>query len=411
MGRSKKKTKNNVRKRSSKESKDVINLKKSGDQIIVDKKQLMCRRYEKFHDNFLTYDEINEFLVKTKKSSCGKVELVEIGKSTQGRPIFMVIISSDSCITNSNEPKMGAFIQAGLNGENTVAVSNALYLIDYMAKNPNYVKIMDYYIVPCANPDSYNNFVLRENLKFNKPKSNLKKTPNCGNGTNKKETGISGSKSKASSGPKSEKNDEKKISPPPINLNLNFPVLLGINDMRNIETKDFLEKIKKWKETYLNSSPEVYSLLKTIHTYQFTIRLLISLQEGGETICYPYGFCSAIDRHTSDLSDVAKKGKSVICGRNFASGSIYDLHGLTYGSLIDFLKMDKFPGKYVYVMQVHKRCPRYNPRAGLRQLLKYGEQITNCIKIMSGCVYKFYTNMTGNKNIELNNIKFNKKFR
>lgn len=121
---------------------------------------------------------------------------------------------------------------------------------------------------------------------------------------------------------------------------------------------------------------------------------MISLQEGGEAICYPYGFCAGISDDVMDLREVARKGKCAIMQRNFQFGTIYDIQGLTFGSLIDFLKVDKSSVKYAYIIQVHKKPLNYNEKRELKKLMTYGCQIMQCVKGMSTAVYKFYTNMT-----------------
>lgn len=54
--------------------------------ISVEKSRLMCRRYEEFHDHFLTYAQIEAFLTKTKNNNPNTVDLVTIGQSSQGFP-------------------------------------------------------------------------------------------------------------------------------------------------------------------------------------------------------------------------------------------------------------------------------------------------------------------------------------
>lgn len=155
----------------------------------------------------------------------------------------------------------------------------------------------------------------------------------------------------------------------------------------------------------MSSRPETVALVNAIRSCQFAIKLLISLQEGGETICYPYGFCENTTEESNELKEVAKKGKSGIVGRQFRFGSIYELRGLTYGSLVDFLKMDSIPIKYMYIMQVHQKTCRYDEKRELKELITYGCQIMESIKRMSAAVYKTYTNMTGNRQVETECVK------
>ncbi|KAF7285507.1 hypothetical protein GWI33_010605 [Rhynchophorus ferrugineus] len=367
-------------------------------KVSVERQTLSCRRYEEYYDHILSYDKIIELLRKIQKRSSGKVDIVEIGKSTKEKPIYMAIISTPSCKVSS-EPKFTTFIAAGLNGTNFIAVSNALFMIDFLTHNQNFITIMDYYIVPCCNPDSYDTFVRSKEPPDKKiDNSNNRRTcPSLRKRQSKlPKTQSPADTTKAAICVPAEKNE----SVAPMDLTFNFPVILGINDMRNIPTDLFKEKIVKWKENYLNKSPEAHTLLKTIYTYQFVIKLLISLQEGGESICYPHGFCRAIDTDTSDLQDVGKRGQRAICNREFSCGSIYDIRGLTYGTLIDFLKVDKLPIKYLFDIQVHKKTPKYNEQCELTQLLRYGNDMMNCVKRMSSAVFKFYSDVLKKKEID-----------
>lgn len=138
----------------------------------------------------------------------------------------------------------------------------------------------------------------------------------------------------------------------------------------------------------MKTAPETLALIKTIHSCLFAIKLFISLREGGEAVCYPYGFTGAISDEIPELKEVARRGKCAIQGRNFQFGSIYDLQGLTYGHLIDFLKLEKGNVKYTYHIQVYKKTAKYDEKAELKRLMTYGCQIMECVKRMSAAVFK-----------------------
>lgn len=56
-----------------------------GSAVTVQRVKLPCRRYEPFHDHFLSYDQIVTFLEKTRKNNQAGMELVVIGYSGQGK--------------------------------------------------------------------------------------------------------------------------------------------------------------------------------------------------------------------------------------------------------------------------------------------------------------------------------------
>ncbi|XP_050309312.1 uncharacterized protein LOC126745488 [Anthonomus grandis grandis] len=451
----KKRSTNSTNLKSTKQQKSSENNQKQSKpqekKITVQQLKIPCRRYKEFHDHFLTYDKIVKFLEKICKEYPSIIETILIGLTGEGKPIFMAKIHDASSTTS---PKTATFIEAGAKGEDAFAVSNAVFMIDYFTRNPNTIKLMDYLIVPCTNPDAYDKYIKSKeqknkcNLKRSTSKTNCcnldekkrrnnkncqkpkcsdkdgfsdivdysvecglsrsvllgnqaqnKKADNKGNKPTRKESKTDNKKN-INKNKTAYKNSPEKVDSFRADLSFNFPVVLGLNDMRNIATDKFMEQIKKWKENYINTSPEIRALLTAIQGFQFAIKMVISLQEGGQSICYPYGFCSGSTEEIEDLKGVAKKGKAAICGRDFEFGSAYQIKGLTYGNLIDFLKVDKAAIKYTYIIQVHKKGSNYNEKEEQKKLVTYGCQIMTCITRMTSAVYKSFCNLNYNKYLE-----------
>ncbi|CAG9773678.1 unnamed protein product [Ceutorhynchus assimilis] len=404
----------------SKSKKTVAQKPKTPSQnpIVVEKLRLPCIRREEFHDSFLSYDKITDFLIKVQKDHPRSVNVESIGDSKEGKPIWIVQITS---INSTESPKQVTFIEAGLNGEDIFAVSNCLHIVDHLSRNDNSVRTMDYFICPCGNPDAYDKFI---ETKIKKETSGeTEKAQKKGNrrGSNKNCSKtmvfnkVNSNKVKGKEDPnetdEAKKHNNKNVDGLHCNkqqvdnfgidLTNNFPVILGLSDMAKIKSHIFLEKIQVWKEHYIKDAPETVALLRTINHYQFAIKLLISLHDGGETISYPFGFTLEKDQESRDLQEVAKKGKCAMPCRNFQFGSYYDIRGMTYGILMDFLKIDKASIKYLYAIQVHAKTKKGNEKQEMKTLRANGVQMMQCIKRMSCSVYKLYTNMTGNKEVEL----------
>lgn len=79
-----------------------------------------------------------------------KVKVESIGETIQGRDIDMIIISR-----NLNKQKYCTVIEAGIHAREWITVSTALFFIDYLIRNPKLTAIMDFYVIPCLNPDGY----------------------------------------------------------------------------------------------------------------------------------------------------------------------------------------------------------------------------------------------------------------
>ncbi|XP_066151794.1 carboxypeptidase B-like [Euwallacea fornicatus] len=382
-------------------------------EATVERFRFSCRKYEEFHDHFLNYSQIEDFLTKIKTDYPKTVNVVTIGRSAQGRSIYLVLITTDAA--SSAHMKFATFVEAGLKGEDTFAVSNAIYIIDYLCKNQSYIKIMDYFVAPCGNPDAYDQFVRgkaetsrRESRK--KDSSTLdKRSSDDGTKFENKKTTNKGKKrdvesakldknldhahlkAKGKRGGSEEQNEALHVH---MDLSMNFPVILGANDMKNMNTTVFLEKIKSWKENYVKTSPETQALIGVIN-YLFPIKLLISLRENGESVCYPFGFWAGPTEDTANHKEIAKKGTSSIRGRNFRYGNLCDIQGIKYGHLIDFIKLQGGQSiEYMYSIQVHKKTAKYDEKAELKKLMEYGHQIMECTKIMSTAVYMSLTHVS-----------------
>lgn len=62
----------------------------------------------------------------------------------------MIIIKNDL-----NKEKHGALIDAGIHAREWLTITTVLYFIDNLVKDDSLLKMMDFYIIPCLNPDGY----------------------------------------------------------------------------------------------------------------------------------------------------------------------------------------------------------------------------------------------------------------
>lgn len=321
------------RKKVSKRSLTVIK-KKSKISLEVEKQKLPIRRYEPYHERFLNCNEIKDYLFKLQKSCPSIIHVRSIGTSAQGRPIYMAIIS-EGCSSN---PKMGTMIVAGTNGTEWMTISSALFFIEQLVKGRSLLKIMDYYIIPCSNPDAYE----------------------C-----------------------SLRSRGKQI--PTLDLSRNFPFSLGIYDFSGITDETFLKAIIAWKLNFKFDCPERLALMKAFIEYQVAIKLFISLQGNGTKITYPYGFCAKKTQDVEDLKKVAKAGQTGIKGRCFGVGSMFDLDGLCFGTMVDYIRMCQSSIKFTYVIHVNRK-ENVDPC----KILAFGQDLTNCVRFMARNVYLTY---------------------
>ncbi|CAH1154668.1 unnamed protein product [Phaedon cochleariae] len=319
-------------------------LNKNPKPVSVTRTSIPVRSYEHCHDRFLTYSEIRDFLQKMTTNYPEKIKVVIVGHSSEGKPIYLAKISELS----TEEPKMATLVEAGSDGTDWMAVSSALYLISFLTKNNSYTKIMDYLILPCSNPDAYHYSI-----------------SNC-------------------------KSAKASIT---MSLSNNFPLTLGLNDVTSQRTEGVLLGIKKWKENFKFGSPETLALIKTITAHQFSVKLFISLQEEGEKIVYPFGFCKENVVDYEELKAVAKSGQTAVKCRCLQIGSVINLCGLTYGTVIDFLRTNQRAVKFTYIL--HLRVKKKKPES--RNIISCGNDVLNCVRAMARNVFMHYKKFEDNK--------------
>nr|CAH7740070.1 unnamed protein product [Callosobruchus chinensis] len=202
-----------------------------------------------------------------------------------------------------------AFVEAGSNGCDWISISTALYMIDRLVKSDGMRTNVDYFIVPCSNPDSY--------------KASF--TP--GNALD--------------------------------NLSFNYPIILGTSDMSKIRNKNFNKTIMAWKESYQHRRPESAALIQTIDRFHGRVKLFVSLQEGAAKpkILYPYGGCSDMLPDADMVTHIAKAASRLTQKLPFCVGSIYNACGLTFGSIVDYLASTRGLN-FSYVMHVNNRLKK-----------------------------------------------------
>lgn len=124
-----------------------------------------------FYKRFIRYAEMASYLKMLNKTYPKNVRLSIIGQSYHKRPIYMIRLGKDM----NKTCKCAVFIDANIHAREWISSSTILYYIDHLIRNKKLLRIMDYYIVPCINPDGYEythtkNRLWRKNLNCNKSK-------------------------------------------------------------------------------------------------------------------------------------------------------------------------------------------------------------------------------------------------
>ncbi len=128
--------------------------------------QKVTLRYDKYYD----YEALGKALQKLCKLHPKISSLEVIGKSSQGRNLYLVKIFNPK--TGNEFDKTGFYIEGNIHGNEIQASEVALYTIDYILtnydKNPEIKKLVDryvFYILPSFNIDGRENFIHNLNTK------------------------------------------------------------------------------------------------------------------------------------------------------------------------------------------------------------------------------------------------------
>jgi len=113
--------------------------------------------FSKYHSADVIYDWMNEWTEKYP----GLIDLYEVGKSFEGRPIYQITLTNKQ--TGKDTDKPGAFFEGGRHSGEVTSCESVLwltwYLLDNYGKDPDITKIVDntsFYLRPVNNPDGHN---------------------------------------------------------------------------------------------------------------------------------------------------------------------------------------------------------------------------------------------------------------
>ncbi|MFO0874762.1 MAG: M14 family metallopeptidase [Phycisphaerales bacterium] len=114
-------------------------------------------------NRFYTHDEIGKLLEQLVATYPKLLAIETIGKSEQGRPIWVVTMNNPDTGPAADKPAM--YIDGNVHGNEIQASETVIYSIDYLAKAygkvPSLTALVDrsvFYFLPCVNPDGRQNW-------------------------------------------------------------------------------------------------------------------------------------------------------------------------------------------------------------------------------------------------------------
>jgi murein tripeptide amidase MpaA len=100
------------------------------------------------YDRYMEFDEIDALLHELADANPGLVTLQEIATSTEGRHLEALKISSGA-------GKKSVWVDCAIHAREWIAPPVCLRIIDEVLADPALQQLVDWYILPVANPDGY----------------------------------------------------------------------------------------------------------------------------------------------------------------------------------------------------------------------------------------------------------------
>lgn len=138
--------------------------------------------WDRYHD----YAQITQFGKDLVKAYPNLVKMESIGKSVEGRDIWVLTITDFKSGEEKNKP--GFYIDGGIHANELQGVEVSMYTAWYLAENYNTIKFISnllkekvFYIALTISPDSRENFIYKEN-NSNTSRSGMRPFDNDGDG-------------------------------------------------------------------------------------------------------------------------------------------------------------------------------------------------------------------------------------
>ncbi|XP_042877671.1 carboxypeptidase B-like [Penaeus japonicus] len=104
-------------------------------------------------DRYMYYQEMVSYIDGLASKHPNKVQVEEIGRSVEGRPIHLITLNKKSKIRRSDKPVI--FIEGGAHAREWVSPASALYLVERLLESPSLLRNAEWRVVPLLNPDGY----------------------------------------------------------------------------------------------------------------------------------------------------------------------------------------------------------------------------------------------------------------
>lgn len=149
-------------------------------KILRWEKNNRTERKGNFFEQYRSFNEINDFLAQVVRERKHIATLLEIGRSTENNPIYLIKLS-----TSNHSKKPAIWIQGGAHSREQIGTAVVLYLLHQLVDEfsrsrevKHIVDAFDWYLLPVANPDGYDYAFYWDRL-WRKTRSINPPSPHC----------------------------------------------------------------------------------------------------------------------------------------------------------------------------------------------------------------------------------------
>lgn len=211
--------------------------------------------------------DIHKFLEYVQVNNPDLVSIQTIGKSTQKRPLKVLIIS------NKNPSNKVIWVDSGIHAREWISPATCTYIINKLVENwdelPSYMRNIDWHFLPVTNPDGYE-YTHEYDRFWRKSRS---------------ETGLSYCKG--------------------VDLNRNYGYRWGGKGVSKSPCSEI------YGGTGPFSEPETKAIQNHLSSIGKQLSASLSFHSYGQYILYPWGYDTYITEDNADLEKVAKEAAEV----------------------------------------------------------------------------------------------------
>ncbi|XP_069988693.1 carboxypeptidase B [Penaeus vannamei] len=263
-------------------------------------------------DRYMYYQEIESYIEALPSKHRNKVQVDEIGRSVEGRPIYLITINKKTKTRKVDKPVI--FIEAGAHAREWVSPASALYLVERLLESPSLLRNAEWRLVPLLNPDGYVYSWHHDRLwRKNRAPSSV---PECFG----------------------------------VDLNRNFDFYWGGVQAGRDPCSDLYQGSNPFSE------PESRALRKAVSAVKRRTKAYISLHSFGQTFLYPWSYSRA--GNNSKSKDLVNLADGMVRKIEAAGGTRYNISSsgvslLVGGASDDWVASQGVP--YVYTMELRDR--------------------------------------------------------